>query len=175
MKRRCQHGVSQLEVVLVIAVLLILIGSALRQVSVFSEQSEQMQVEEVLGSVRTSINTLVSEHLLADTMYKLQAYDGSNPVQLLVKKPTSYQGERGDTELLPAVGQWYFHVTRKHFIYRMRDIGKLKELGFNLEQLSFRLNLMYRDKNNNHRYDQGIDDAQGLALEPVYPYQWRLE
>jgi len=51
----------------------------------------------------------------------------------------------------------------------------LKELGFNLEQLSFRLNLMYRDKNNNHRYDQGIDDAQGLALEPIYPYQWRLE
>lgn len=175
MKISRQQGASQLEIMLVVILLLILISTAIKQVALFSDESEKLRVETVLDSVRTSINTLISEHMLADTMYQLQQYDGANPIQLLAKRPPDYQGVRNDTYPLPASGQWYFHSGRKHLIYRVKNVDKLHNLAVNDAQLSFKLTLMYRDKNSNQRYDQGIDDAQGLALEPVIPYEWLSE
>lgn len=175
MKARRQQGASQLEIVLVVILLLILMSTAIKQVALFSDESEELRIETVLDSVQTSINTLVSEHMLADTMYQLQQYDGANPIQLLAKRPPDYQGVRNDADPLPASGQWYFHSGRKHLVFRVKNVDKLHNFAANDAQLSFRLYLKYRDKNANQRYDQGIDDAQGLALEAVYPYEWLTE
>ncbi|MEH6358634.1 MAG: hypothetical protein V7745_06565 [Pseudomonadales bacterium] len=175
MKARRQQGASQLEVVLVVILILILISTAIKQVALFSDESEKLRVEAVLDSVRTSINSLVSEHMLADTMYMLQQYDGGNPIGLLAKTPPGYEGVRNDSDALSAIGQWSFHRDRKHLVYRVKDVDKLHNSAANVAEISFRLNLMYRDKNGNQRYDQGVDDAQGLALESVAAFEWLSE
>jgi len=167
-----QVGVSQLEVLLVITLILVMITTLLHKLQLFYDDSEQIQVEALLDSLNTSINTRVTEQIVQGDMPALANYAGSNPIQMLAAEPANYSGEYGETETKLQSGHWYFNTRLRHLVYQLRDPGKIAKQGGNPETIKFYLRLRYRDKNNNRRYDKGVDDVYGLALKPVYSYRW---
>jgi len=167
-----QGGVTLLEVLLVTTLILVMIGTFLRELQLFYDDSEQMQVETLLESLRVSINTRVTEQIVQGELSGLASYAGSNPILILAIEPPSYSGEYSDTNTELQPGQWYFNTQFRHLVYQLRGSEKIVKLGGSPETLKFHLRLKYRDKNNNQYYNKGLDDVYGLALEPVYGYHW---
>jgi hypothetical protein len=167
-----QAGASQLEVILVIALILVFITTLLREFQAFYEESEQVQVQVMLENLNISVNSLVTEHIVVDDLSKLVRYRGSNPMTLLASKGLNYVGEVSGSKLNLEPAKWYFNTTTQNLIYQLRDPFKVNQQEGTPGQLNFQLNLKYQDVNQNNRYDRGVDRVFGLALEPVYPYQW---
>jgi len=167
-----QGGVSQLEVLLVITLILVMISTLLQALQLFYDDSEQVQVETLLEGLGSSINTRVTEQIVQGELSALANYAGSNPIRMLAVEPANYSGEYNETGTKLQPGHWYFNTQFRHLIYQLRDSEKIAKQGGSPEIIKFYLRLRYRDKNNNQRYDKGIDDAYGLALEPVYSYRW---
>jgi len=167
-----QAGASQLEVILVIALILVFITTLLREFQAFYEESEQVQVQVMLENLNTSVNSLVTEHIVADDLSKLASYQGTNPMQLLARKGFNYGGEVSGRGVSLEPASWYFNTTTQNLIYQLRDPFKVNQREGTPGRLNFHLNLKYQDVNQNQHYDRGVDRVFGLALEPVYPYQW---
>lgn len=169
-----QAGTSQLQVILVIALILVFTASLLHELQLFLKESEKVQVERVLDGVNQSINSLITKQIARDSMMTLADYDGSNPMRLLALEPAAYRGEYSDADATLQPGSWYFNKTNRQLVYQLRDPAKISNKNDgDSQRIYFRLNLKYRDKNNNQRYDKAIDEVNGLALEPISPYQWR--
>jgi len=167
-----QAGVSQLEVILVIVLILVFITTLLREFQTFYEESEQVQVRVMLENLNVSVNSLVTEKIVAEDLSGLARYQGANPMQLLASSSFNYAGEVGGVEPKLEPARWYFNRTSRSLVYQLRDPLKVSQQAGKAGQLNFRLNLKYQDDNHNQRYDKGVDRVFGLALEPVYPYQW---
>jgi len=167
-----QAGASQLEVILVVALILVFVSTLLEELQEFYEESEHTQVRLMLEGLNTSVNSLVTEHIVADDLSKLVRYRGTNPMTLLASKGLNYVGEVSGSKLNLEPAKWYFNTTTQNLIYQLRDPFKVNRQEGTPGQLNFHLNLKYQDVNQNQRYDRGVDRVFGLALEPVYPYQW---
>ncbi len=167
-----QKGGSQLELVLVIALILVFITTLLKEFQLFYEEAEQVQVQVMLDGLNISVNSLVTEHIVAGDLSKLTRYQGSNPMVLLARKGLNYGGEVSGRTLKLEPAKWYFNTSTQHLVYQLRDPLKVTQQEGKRGQLNFHLNLKYQDVNQNQRYDSSVDRVFGLALEPVYPYQW---
>jgi len=156
----------------VIALILVFVAALLKTLQLFYEDSEQMQFEATLERLDRSINSLVAEHVAKGDLQGLAAYRHTNPMQLLGSENHNYLGEFSQGAQTIAPASWYFNRTYRQLSYQLRDASSAKQGGGQTGEISFKLRLKYQDNNHNERYDRGVDHVSGLALEPVYPYQW---
>lgn len=156
----------------VIGVILVLIATLLKQLQLFYEDSEQLQFEITLEKLNSSINSLVAEHIARGDLKGLARYRNTNPMLLLASSSHNYVGEFSQDNQKVDSASWYFNRTSRQLSYQIGDVARVSQQGGPVGQLVFKLNLAYQDNNRNQRYDSDIDEVTGLALQPVFAYQW---
>ena len=162
------RGFAHLELLLVVTLILVMIGTLLREAHTFYQASEKVQVETVLMNIRTATHSLVTERFVESDMDDLASYQGSNPLSLLPQKPVNY---REEDSAEPAT--WFFNRQQGVLVYRLRDPGKVASVkNSKLHQLSFRFQLNYQDNNQNQQFDRAVDSVTGLRLESLNDYRW---
>ncbi len=178
--RLTNQGYSLFEIMLVVILLMVFIGIALRMFLNFAADAERMEMQEVLDSLQTSVMTVMSEHLIKDGLEHLESLDGTNPMRLLQKAPVNYAGELGSNDPRPDAGHWYFDRDRQVLIYLVKndrffsilENNKSNRIIEGKSEAIFKLIFNFADNNKNRKFDVDVDTAQGLELSPINDYQW---
>ena len=72
-------------------------------------------------------------------------------------------------------GIWYFDKNDHTLNYVVSYKEQFKSNIKGIKRTSHQLKMVYRDNNNNNRFDKGIDDINGLDLVALEPYRWIME
>jgi len=89
----------------------------------YREQAEKSAMEQVAQDLRSSVNLRVAELALVNRYQELAALPGSNPFDLLARKPENYRGVLGvSAERQTVAGGWYFDNSSKEVVYFI-DLG----------------------------------------------------
>jgi hypothetical protein len=138
--------------------------------------AERVGILHTLGSLRSAMGMKLSELVIHQGVRALGTLDNSNPMKLWIPPPSNYLGEFTSAEAPLAPGSWYFDTDERLLIYRVRFTSHFSSDNIQYPELArYRLQLSYRDRDGNQRFDPYIDDATGLSLQPVDNYLWLID
>ena len=172
MEKTAKKSNSYLELILAITLVFVFIAVALKMLVRFAVDAEQMALEQVVQNLEKALTNLTAEHLVANDMAGLARWDGANPIKLLPLKPENYAGEFTNLENKPASGNWYYDHNRKKLIYNVKHDSYFVVHNGAKGQAEYQLKFIYADNNGNRLFDAKVDEAQGLRLESLNPYEW---
>jgi general secretion pathway protein G len=175
-RRYARHrsgGFSLLELVIVIVIISVLLVLAISRLLALMVDAERVTMETVAGTLRSAIGMKVAESIVKSKVSELPALVGSNPMALLAETPRNYLGELDGAD--PARledGNWYFDKRDKTLVYLVRNKGFFVGGEPKPARARFAVRLVYSDRNGNEVFDAGVDEIQGLRLNPVEKYSW---
>ncbi len=119
--------------------------------------------------------------IVLDRVWKYRIYDKiallnkTNPLDLFLQKPNNYLGEIKDIQSIKEKGVWYFDKSDKSLSYIVSYPENFQTSVKGIKRTRHQLQLVYKDNNNNKRFDKGIDDINGLDMIKKEYYRWLVE
>ena len=157
-------GFTLLELVGVIIIISILGLFALDRFWSLRVAAERAAVQQVVGNIRSALGLEVARYALENRLAELPRLDGSNPMLLLAQTPTDYLGKLSPNPASVVEGSWYFNPDSKTLNYRVIYAENFDPGLDEPAHVRFRITLIYRDLNDNQRFDPGLDAISGLDL-----------
>lgn len=173
---RTSHGFSQFELVVVVILISILGTVALNRMWDWRSEVERTLIKTVSGNLRSALGLETANLALQNKLNQLPRLAGSNPFSLLAQKPETYLGELSDNNPnTKKIGVWYYSKEQRALIYTIKYNESFKTTLKGQPRVRLKIQLIYSDKNQNQRYDAGIDSIAGLNLISLDKYQWIYE
>jgi prepilin-type N-terminal cleavage/methylation domain-containing protein len=167
------RGFTLLELTVVVIIVSFLAAIALGKLLKMQADAERVAMDTVVGTLRSALGMAVAESIVRQDLRGLRALEGSNPMERLAETPNNYLGAFDNAD--PAAledGHWYFDRPARALVYLVRNHERFSGGVANPPRARFRVELVYRDRNGNGRYDDGTDTIEGLRLAPVEAYRW---
>ncbi len=166
-------GFSLLELVVVIVIISFLLVIAISRLLALQVDAERVAMETVAGTLRSAIGIKVATNIVRQDIRGLGSLEGSNPMDRLAELPSNYLGElEGPDPKTLEDGNWYFDERGRTLVYLVRNKAFFQGGLPDPPRARFAIRLVYTDRNGNGRYDQGVDDVEGVRLAVLEPYQW---
>jgi len=172
-RRRYAAGFSLFELVVVILLVAIVFTYAFNRYQHYPAAAERANFLAVNAQLKAVINLLMMEAIASGNWQRLEALEGSNPMDLMLEPPVNYhgRGESGAIDSLPG-HSWFFDVEHGALVYRASAGAGLETLQEgqwqSADTLRFRLILVYGDENG-----EGKQRWQGLLLASETEFRWR--
>ena len=157
-------GFTMLELVVVIIIISILGLFAMNRFWSLRIAAERASVKQVTGNIRSALGMEVARYALDNRLAELPRLDGSNPMLLLAQTPVGYIGESAPDAAAITDGSWYFDPGTRTLNYRVSYRKNFDGRPEALPPHRWRITLVYRDRNNNQRFDPDLDAIGGLDL-----------
>ncbi len=172
--RPARRGFTLLELLIVICIIAVLVAFALQRLLGLRVEAERVVMEDVLGALRAGVALQAVSLIVQNRDGALARLHESNPMDSLAQVPSNYLGEldAADAARVPA-GRWYFDRAELLLVYRVRYAEYFETEFANPPRARFRVELAYRDRNSNGRFDPGVDGFYGVRVRAVEPYRWR--
>ena len=160
---RRQYGVSLLETLLVVALVLVFVLLASQRIMELRHAAERVGVQRTIATLQSALGTQMGVLVLQRGPEALPALHLSNPVALLDPPPPNDLGEHeGPPEPLPP-GSWYFDRGTRELVYRVRYPEQYHSEDWQQPQW---LRLQLRA----HQHDGAL---QRISLDVLHPYRWQ--
>ncbi len=165
-------GFTLLELVVVITIIIVLIGTFLTRVGYYQAQAEKGAMEQVSAAIQSALvmryGTLMARG--AANEKQLTALATDNPINWLQQKPRNYMGEYYDpTPQAVAPGSWMFDLKSRDLIYVV-DHSEYFVPGNDGEKwIRFHVKLAYDQAVG--RPESGTELTATL-FKPTQPYHW---
>lgn len=171
--RNTSQGFSQFELVVVIVLISILVTVALNRMWGWRSEVERTLIITVSGNIRSALGLETAQLALQNKLNQLPKLAGSNPFSLLAQKPDTYLGELSDNNPdTKQTGIWYYSKEQRALIYTIKYSESFKTDLKGQPRVRLKIKFLYSDKNQNRRYDAGVDAIAGLDLVALDKYQW---
>jgi prepilin-type N-terminal cleavage/methylation domain-containing protein len=165
-------GFTLLELVIVIAIIVTLMGLFMNRFTFYQEQAEKTAMEQVAGAIQSSLTIQYGQILLHGKPSDVAALGQDNPMNLLQKVPHNYAGEFYDpTPLSVPPGNWVFDLKTRDLIYVLGEGNYFKPGKDGKKWIRFHVALSYT-KSLLPSLQNEPADLTGLLFEPVEPYKW---
>jgi prepilin-type N-terminal cleavage/methylation domain-containing protein len=164
-----QQGFTLIELIVVVCIVVILIGTLLNRVSYYQEQAEKVAMQQVAGALQSALTMEYGSLMTHGQGSRVSELVTENPMDWLSRKPENYSGEfYAPTSGSVAPGNWVFDLKSRDLVYVV-DRGEHFTPG--------------RDGNKWVRYHVRLTYEQlpagdeekaltGVLFEPVEPYSW---
>jgi hypothetical protein len=194
-----QRSLSRLELTVAAIIIFIIAAIFMRQVLVMAARAEKKFLEVSVININTALHHQAALLYLNGQKAKLLEMDGMNPFKLMQSAAdVSIEGNEGETmdvytgiqyRILPSryrgevddqdpdtieAGYWYFDRSQGLLLYRVSNDEFFNSDNSKMALIRFRVVLNYEDSNTNNRYDPGTDIYQGVKLEDMGGFQWRI-
>jgi prepilin-type N-terminal cleavage/methylation domain-containing protein len=170
---KTQRGFTLLELIVVISVIAILIGTLLKRVPVYIEQAEQAAMEQTAGAIQTALTMRVGSLMAhgAASEKELKVLAADNPVNWLQQKPKNYAGAYfSPSPQTVTPGQWVFDLKSRDLIYVLDRSANFTPGKDGQKWIRFHVKFEYETSRGS-----SADEKSGLTstiFEPIEPYRW---
>ncbi|MDD4929476.1 MAG: type II secretion system protein [Gallionella sp.] len=167
-----QSGFTLLELIVVIIIAMVLMGTFLTRALFYQELAEKVAMESVAGALQTAL-TLQYGHMLAQgNSADVSKLAQDNPMNWLERRPANYAGEFYDPPPASVTpGNWLFDRKSHELIYVPRNREHLKPAADGRLWIRFHVSLRYDSSSVPSL--KGVQlGLSGLLFEPVEPYSW---
>ncbi|GAB2838753.1 hypothetical protein GCM10027277_02090 [Pseudoduganella ginsengisoli] len=165
LQHRRQTGITLLEVVIVIIIFCVLLGSVLESIYYYQGKAEEAAVQRLVANMRIALNSRQYEAIVAGRKFDAKALTKENPLTLLQTLPENYRGEitnSASADLAP--GCWYFDVSEHKLVYMFSS--KKSFLGDSFERWIFKVEFNRLPTNNAKQVDPSQAEP-GVTLVQV--------
>jgi len=83
----------------------------------FQAETERMEVDQTIRSIRIGIQQAIGEHIMTGQEYRIAEVASENPIELLENEPSGYR--RGAPQPLQP-GEWTYDPVSRQLAYRPR-------------------------------------------------------
>jgi hypothetical protein len=172
-QRARQRGVSLIELLAVVVLVLAFIFFATVRIWELRIAAERTGIEYLVGTLRSALGIQLVGHIAREGTARLERFDHSNPIAYLKTPPANYLGAFDTAPEEPVAGAWYFDRKQAALVYRVRFADYLVNDNYRQPELiRFQVQLRYRDANGNGRFEPALDAATGLDLIALDRYRW---
>lgn len=168
-----QRGFSLFELLVYILIASILFSAAVNRYREYPAEAERANFVAVLSQLKAGVNLQMMRMIAGASWTQSAELDGSNPMDLMLERPSNYLGEFSlvDAALMPG-RVWYFDSGTGELVYIASNSNNLYLLQngqpMSGNQLRFRITSVYSSVE-----EPQAPRWQGLILEAKTPYEWR--
>ena len=160
-----ESGVTWLEFMALVVLLLIAGGFFLDRLTREQETVEQVNVETTLRLYRMALQIRLAELMSSNTEGEARRLEVENPTLLMSNPPTGYAGEYRKP---PEKGAWYFDSGRQELVYVPNLTRHLEaEETDGVKQLRFKIVLQYQQVGA-----PGTRSISGISIVSLTKYRW---
>jgi type II secretory pathway pseudopilin PulG len=160
-----QAGITLLEVIIVIIIFSVLLGTILESIYYYQGQAEQAAVQRLVVNMRTALNGKHYQAIVSGQKLDAQTLVLENPMTWLQSLPDNYRGEIvNSTKEMLAPGSWYFDVSEHKLVYMFSS--KKSFLGDSFERWDFKVKFHRLPMNNAKQVDPSQAEP-GVTLVQV--------
>lgn len=174
-RNKNQKGFTLLEMVIVIVCIGWLGLIVLDRVWKYRLYAEETSVTATIGNIRSALGLEIAELAVRGQVKKIATLDKTNPFELLAQKPRNYLGEVDNVNSINDKGVWYFDKQDRTLNYIVSYPDNFISNVTGIKRTRHQLQLVFKDNNNNKRFDAGIDDISGLDMVDIEPYRWIIK
>jgi general secretion pathway protein G len=172
-RQRVRNGFTLIELAVVVCIIAILATVLLNRVLFYNEQAEKVAMEQTLGTLRSALHLQVAAYLLNGKTTQLDQLADQNPMNWLSEKPSNYAGEfYSPKDGIIATGSWYYDVPSKNLVYLAHHHENLHATPEGSNRLLFRAKISHSAPLALDGDKSGINEIDGVVLEPLVNYQW---
>jgi prepilin-type N-terminal cleavage/methylation domain-containing protein len=165
-------GFTLLELVIVIAIIVTLMGLFMNRFMYYQEQAEKTAMQQVAGAIQSALVMQYGQILTRGKPSDVAALAHDNPMNVLQKKPRNYAGEFYDpTPQAVAPGSWMFDLKTRDLIYVVGEGNYFRPGKDGRKWIRFHVALSYTKSLLPSLHDEPAE-LTGLLFEPVEPYTW---
>jgi type II secretory pathway pseudopilin PulG len=160
-----QAGITLLEVVIVLIIFSVLLGTVLESIYFYQGKAEQAAVQRLVANMRVALNSRQYQALIAGRRLDYRALALENPMTWLQAPPDNYRGEiANSTKEKLAPGCWYFDTVEHKLVYMFSS--KKSFLGDSFERWFFKVEFN-RLPTNTAKQVEPSQAEPGVALVQV--------
>jgi len=164
-QHKWQAGITLLEVIIVIIIFSVLLGTVLESIYYYQGKAEQAAVQRLVANLRTALNGKLYQAMVAGSKLDAPALMFENPMTWLQYPPENYRGEiANSTKEILAPGNWYFDVSEHKLVYMFSS--KKSFLGDSFERWNFKVKFNRLPINNAKQVDPSQAEP-GVTLVQV--------
>ena len=163
------RGFTLIELIVVISIVAVLIGSLLYRVSGYQEQAEKAAMQQVVGALQSALTMQYGSLMAHGKEAQVTRLVTENPMDWLSKVPENYSGEfYAPTPGSVAPGNWVFDLKTRDLIYVVNRGKHFKPGRDGYKWIRFHVKLDYQ------RLPAGGNGKAltGVLFAPVEPYDW---
>ena len=169
---RSSKGFTLLELIVVIAIIVVLMGAFLNRALFYQEQAEKTAMEQVAGSIQSALTLQYGQIITRGKPSDIDALEQDNPMNWMQKKPANYAGEFYDPmPLAVASGNWVFDLKSRELVYVLNNANYFKPGRDGKRWIRFRVTAS-REPSPLPSLQDAPPELTGLSFEPVEPYAW---
>ncbi len=164
-QRRRQGGITLLEVVVVLIIFCVLVGTLFESIYYYQGKAEQAAVYQLIANMRAALNSKRYQAILSGQKLNDEAIALENPMTWLQSPPGNYRGEivkSAKDSLSP--GCWYFDVSTHMLVYVFSS--KKSFLGDSFDRWFFKVEFN-RLPSNNAKQVEPSQAEPGVTLVQV--------
>lgn len=167
--RECrQRGFTLIELVVVVCIVVILIGTLLVKVSDYQEQAEKAAMQQVAGALQSALTMEYGSMMARGKESLVSELLVQNPMDWLSKKPENYSGEfYAPTPRSVAPGNWVFDLRTRELIYVINRGEHFEPGRDGYKWVRYHVKLVYASLPGEKK-----EELAGVLFEPVEPYSW---
>lgn len=199
--RWADRQLSTLELVMVVIVISLILFVLIQQMLKIFARAESSMLATSIMNINTALRYRAVWYVLNAEYTELKEMQGMNPFNLAaadtggwfepparsaaagqmlvglvdIRLPGNYLGEMEKADPAGvAGGNWYFDRHERKLVYRVNNTEYFSAETDEPARAEFVVDIDYEDRNDNNRFDPGIDDYRDIRLQPYNKYTWRL-
>lgn len=172
MRSAGSRGFTLIELIVVIAILVLVMGTLLNRVLYYQEQAEKTAMEGVLAAIQSALVMQYGQLATRGKPKDAELLAQINPLELLQEKPRNYLGEYYDPTPQSIVGGgWMFDLKARDLIYVPKRASYLEPGKDGRKWIRFHVVLNYAVPllPSLHQEQAALS---GILIAPVAPYLW---
>ena len=169
---RFTRQLSRLELAVAVILIGIFMGLFVQRVLLLTVAAEATSVEQMIRNLRTGIMLYVSDRLIEGKVDRIADLVQSDPFTVMNTPYGNYGGAATAAEIKAAPpGQWFYDRDNHELVYKVVNRKYFRnDRGTDLVRLKTVLN--FADRNNDGRFERGIDRPRSVSLRVLDRYEW---
>jgi type II secretory pathway pseudopilin PulG len=167
------RGFTLAELAFVIVLASLVAAAILARVVPLIGQAERAAFYKTEAELRSALLLEAAARIARGEGATLVDLARSNPVDLLLNEPTNYLPPTdAATAARGPRPSWQFDTDRGVLIYRLGRHTRFEPIEGPDDRIELAVGFQFDDRNENGRFEPGVDTFYRLELSPVHAYRW---